>query len=175
MKRAQELKDLLVRIIFEDVRQLKQFLLVGNSPPTITGDGVFHVNVGEESIYTFQVNDTNDFNVTIEGGTPEGGVLSDDGNGMYTFSWTTEVIPSISGLSFVAMDSSGAATLHSPLVQVCACFNGGECTEEGVLSTDELVQTLTCLCTEGMAKSTYQYHPIHSVNALCSLFWRHLQ
>ncbi len=110
---------------------------------------MFLVNVGEENLYTFTVNDTDDFNVTKVGGIPEGGVLSEDGYGEYTFTWTPGVIPNISGLLFVAMDSSGAATLHTPIVHVCACFNGGECTEEGVLLRNDLIFTLTCLCDEG--------------------------
>ena len=124
-------------------------IIPGNNPPTLTGDDVFHVNVGEENIYTFTVNDTDDFNVTIEGGAPKDGVLTDDGDGEYTFTWTPGVIPNISGLSLVATDSSGAATLHSPSVQVCACFNGGECTEEGVMNINELYLILTCLCDDG--------------------------
>ena len=107
------------------------------------------MTVGEKNVYTFTVNDTSDFNVTIEGGAPEGGALSDDGDGVYTFTWTPPTTPA-GGLSFIAMDNSGAATLHSPVVHVCACFNGGQCTEQGVPMTDELIQTLTCLCTEGM-------------------------
>ena len=108
-------------------------------------------------MYTFAVNDTDDFNVTIEGGVPEGGVLSDYGDGEYTFTWTPGIIPNISGLSFVAMDTSGAAALHTPTVQVCACFNGGECTEEGVLLMNEIIFTLTCLCDEGMDAATKKY------------------
>ena len=100
-------------------------------------------------VYTFSVNDTNDFNVTIEGGVPDGGVFSDDGAGTYTLTWTPGAVPT-SGLTFVAMDAAGAASLHSPSVQVCACFNGGECTEQGVLSIGEPLMTLTCLCDEGM-------------------------
>ncbi len=85
---------------------------------------------------------------------PEGGVLSDNGNGEYIFTWTPRVIPSISRLSFVAMDASGVAALHTPTVHVCACFNGGECTEEGVLFNDELIFTLTCICNEGIHNAT---------------------
>ena len=106
------------------------------------------MNVGEENVYIFTVNDTNDFNVTIEGGAPEGGVLSDDGDGVYSFTWTPATIPTRE-LTFVAIDNAGAATVHSPFVKVCACFNGGECTEKGVPSTNRQIQILTCLCTEG--------------------------
>ena len=128
------------------------FFTSGNDPPSIIGElnEVFLVTVGEESIYTFSVNDSNDFNVTVEGGVPDGGVLSDDGNGTYTFAWMLEALPNISGLSFVAIDSVGAASIHSPSLQLCACFNGGECTEEGILNTDESLITLNCLCDEGM-------------------------
>lgn len=114
------------------------------------GDDVFRVNVGVENSYTFTVNDTDDFTVALEEA-PEGGVLSDDGDGVYTFRWTPTTIPTRE-LVFVATDSLDAATLHSPLLQVCACFNGGECTLEGVPPTNRRIQILTCLCTEG----TYQ-------------------
>lgn len=112
------------------------------------GDDLFLVNVGEENVYTFDVNDTDDFTVTIDGGAPQGGILSDDGDGMYTFRWTPQATPTRE-LGFIAVDELGAATLHSPLVQVCACFNGGECTLEGVPNTNKRIQNLTCLCTEG--------------------------
>ena len=105
--------------------------------------------MGEENIYIFNVNDTSNFNITIEGGAPDGGILSDNGDGEYSFTWTPGVIPLISSLSFVAMDSAGAATLHRPSVQVCACFNGGECTEEGVLNINNPIIILTCICPEG--------------------------
>ena len=123
-----------------------------NSPPNITSDdAVFRVNVREENVYTFNVVDTNDFNVTVQGGAPQGSVLSDDGAGTYTFKWTPIAIPTTE-LTFLAVDQLGAATVHTPFVQVCACFNGGECTLQGVPSTNRLIQNLTCLCTEGKLK-----------------------
>lgn len=105
------------------------------------------------------MNDTNDFNVTIESGAPQGSVLADDGMGVYTFTWTPEAIPA-RGLSFVAVDISGAATLHSPVVYLCACFNGGECTEQGVAITNDLLVTLTCTCTEGICFPGPQLDPM---------------
>ena len=103
--------------------------------------------MGEENIYLFTVIDTVSFNVAVEGG--DGGILSDNGDGEYSFTWTPEVISFISGLSFVAMDSAGAATLHRPSVHMCACFNGGECTEEGVHNLYDSVIILTCFCPDG--------------------------
>ena len=126
-------------------------LLLGNDPPSIAGESMFLVTVGEENVYTFSVNDSNDFNVTVEGGVPDGGVLSDDGDGNYTFTWTLETVPNITGLPFLATDVAGAASVISPSVLLCACFNGGECVVEGV-SIDMPVLTLSCLCDEGIHK-----------------------
>ena len=139
-------------------------LLLGNSPPNITGDSLFVVNVGEENAYSFFVNDTNEFNVTIEGGAPEGADLVHEGDGIYTLTWTLSSVPT-SELSFVATDISGAATLHSPVIQICACFNGGVCTEDGVPSTNELLQALTCLCTEGTFKRGGRLIILHLLTA----------
>ena len=125
------------------------YLLTGNIVPNITGDEIFYVNVGEENVYTITVNDTDDFNVTIAGGVPEGGVLNDEGDGVYTFIWTPPATPN-DGVSFIAMDIAGAATVHTPVLRVCACFNGGMCTEEGLLATGDVIQVLTCVCTEGI-------------------------
>ena len=120
-----------------------------NNPPNITSEiTVFLVNVREENVYTFQVMDSNNFNVSIVNGTPSGSVLTDDGEGMYTFKWTPLDIPT-KELTFLAVDELGAATSHTPLVQVCACFNGGQCTMQGVPSTGQLLQVFACICTEG--------------------------
>lgn len=107
------------------------------------------MTVGEENAYIFTVNDTDNFNVAIDLGVLDEGTLLDDGDGMYTFLWRPEMFPNITGVSFIATDSSGASSLHRPLVQLCACFNGGECTTQGVPSLGLLVQTLTCVCDEG--------------------------
>ena len=149
-RKTQKYRNSSVRNSAGSAKQLNNlFVFPGNSPPNITGDDIFFINVGEENVYTFLVNDTNEFNVTIEGRLPEGSALINDGDEVYIFMWTPRATPA-DGVSFVAVDSMGAATLHSPVVQVCACFNGGECTEEGVQVTSDLVQILTCLCTEGM-------------------------
>ncbi len=112
---------------------------------------MFNVTVGVQNIYTFRVSDSNNFTVAIDELMPQGSQLFDDGNGRYTFRWRPESSPSTI-LSFVAVDELGAATLHSPVLHVCACFNGGQCTLEGVPSTDQLIQNLTCICPEGNVK-----------------------
>lgn len=128
-----------------------QTFFIGNDVPRITGDDVFVVNVGEENIYHFTVEDhifNNDITVEIRGGIPEGGILSNNGNGQFYFTWTPRVSPT-NGLTFLVRDNLKAAAILSPLVQVCACFNGGICTKEGVLMTLNPIQNLTCICTEG--------------------------
>lgn len=121
----------------------------GNLPPNITSDDiVFNVTVGVENFYTFTVSDSNNFTVTISEGVPHGAVFLEEGDGRYSLRWTPETTPTLA-LSFVAEDELGAATLHSPILQVCTCFNGGQCTTEGVLSTDQLLRHLTCICTDG--------------------------
>lgn len=124
-------------------------IFTGNFPPSIVSDtDVFNVTVGEENFYTFTVTDNTTFAVRIDGGAPQDGFLSDDGEGRYTFRWIPEANPNRT-LSFIAEDELQASTLHSPVLQVCACFNGGECTLEGVISTNELLLNLICICPEG--------------------------
>ena len=109
------------------------------------------MTVGIENIYTFNVTDSDDnFTVTIKEGAPNGGKLVNNGNGMYTFQWTVTTSPT-SGVFFQAEDARGAVVLHSPLLHVCSCFNGGECTLDGATNTDILIQ-MTCICTEGKIK-----------------------
>ena len=120
-----------------------------NSPPNITGDAVFNVTVGQLNIYTFSVADNGNFTVRIDGDQPEGSSLVDNGGGMYTFRWTPAVAVRITALSFIAVDNLDASSVFSPLLHVCTCFNGGQCTLEGVTPTRDLVIQMTCICTEG--------------------------
>lgn len=124
-------------------------LLLGNNPPTVTADDIFNVIVGKENNYTFMVADSDDnYTVGTDGELPDGGHLVDHGGGMYTFQWTVSSTPT-SGVSFRAEDARGAAVLLRPILHLCTCFNGGECTVDGVASSDDLVINLTCVCTEG--------------------------
>ena len=106
------------------------------------------MTVGEENVYSFEVTDSDNFTVTIEGGIPQDATFVDNGEGRYTFTWTPMIIPT-KNFSFVAEDSLGAITMHNPVILVCACFNGGEC-GEAVQNTDLLIQNRSCICTEGI-------------------------
>ena len=111
---------------------------------------VFNVTVGQLR-YPFEVVDNGNFTVRIDGEQPEGSTLVDNGGGQYTFQWTpTRAIRN--SPSFVAVDNLDATSLFSPLLHVCTCFNGGECTSEGVTRTNGIVLNLTCVCTEGIIK-----------------------
>lgn len=123
-------------------------LFLENYPPNITGEEIFNVTVGMENIYTFQVEDSGNFTVEIIGGAPENSRLEDNGGGMYMFQWTPSQAPT-HALTFLVVDNLDEATMHSPILHVCTCFNGGHCTLEGVPSSNQLIIPLTCLCTEG--------------------------
>lgn len=148
----------------------------GNSPPNITtDDAIFTVMVGMENVHTFAVFDSDSFTVTVAGGIPQDGTLTDNGDGSFTFTWTPESTPT-SEISFMIEDSMGATTLHSPILHMCTCFNGGSCTAEGLLSTDQLIVNLTCLCTEGMISACDCMHVFTAcITFLLRLLWRHLQ
>ena len=54
----------------------------------MTGNGVFRVNLQEESVYTFKVVDSGDnFTVGVQGGLPPNSVIEDTGDGIYVFKW----------------------------------------------------------------------------------------
>ena len=116
--------------------------------------------VGEQAQYTFTVTDPGDtFIVGVLGGLPISSDLINKGEGMFSFLWALQQPTNIS-LAFFARDSLNASSNLNPRVEVCACANGGECTLDGLLSTDDNTVIMNCLCTEG-------WHICHS--CLCSL------
>ena len=99
-----------------------------NFPPNISADAVFRVTLGMESIYILTVMDPGD-NVTlsVRGGLPVNSVLEKVDEEEYIFIWTLMELTN-EPLVFIANDSRGAASTFSPVVEVCACVNGGACT-----------------------------------------------
>ena len=105
--------------------------------------------MGLENVYTFKVEDIDsNYNVSVEGGVPDGGQLVDNGAGVYTFHWIASATPT-SSLILRAIDTLGATALLTPTLHVCTCFNGGECTLDGVIDSASLVINMTCICIEG--------------------------
>ena len=120
-----------------------------NFPPNITGESVFRVTVGQQTQYTFTVTDPGDtFIVGVIGGLPISSELINQGEGVVAFVWALQQ-PTNMSLTFFARDSLNASSTLSPRLEVCACANGGECTLDGVLSTDDNTVIMNCLCTEG--------------------------
>ena len=119
-----------------------------NFPPNISADAVFRVNLGMESNYTLTVIDPGD-NVTlsIRGGLPINSILEKVDEEEYVFVWNLMELTN-EPLVFIANDSRGAASTFTPVVEVCACVNGGACTREGLVTSNATI-TLKCMCTDG--------------------------
>ena len=116
----------------------------------MTGSDTLRVTVGQEAVYQFTVIDDSGDNFTVEmiGGLPPSSTLTDEGEGSYTFRWTLQE-PTIFELVFTAVDSEGAASALTPLVEVCACINGGDCTLSGKPFNESSTVIMNCVCTKG--------------------------
>ena len=113
--------------------------------------------VGEESVYTFTVSsDSQNINVIIlhegEETLPSGVQLNNPDNDSYTITWTPADNTSVLNLTIVAMDPNleNISSFFNPVVQLCACENGGNCTSDGLLANDFSFIILNCECPEGM-------------------------
>ena len=112
--------------------------------------------VGEESVYTFTVtSDSQNIIVIIlhegEETLPSGVQLNDPDGDSYTITWTPSDNTSVLNLTIVAMDPNfeNISSFFDPVVQLCACENGGNCTTDGLLDTDFSFIILNCECPEG--------------------------
>ena len=122
--------------------------MIANFPPNISADAVFNIRLGQESTFTIIVKDPGDnFTLTVLGGLPSNSVLEYKGEGEYIFRWTLQETTA-EPLIFSANDSKGASSTFVPIVEVCACANGGNCTRDGLLSSNATV-ILNCVCPEG--------------------------
>ena len=121
-----------------------------NFPPSMEGESVFRVTVGQPATYSFTVKDEGDeFTVLVEEGLPPEATLSDNTAGDYSLHWTP-ASPTEQPLTFVAMDVAGATAKLKPQVQVCGCVNGGECTLDGIFDLELLSSVvMNCNCPEG--------------------------
>ena len=129
---------------------------IDNFPPNISADATFRVNLGQESTFTLYIEDPGDeFTLSVRGGLPENSFLEEtDDEGVFDFRWTLEEITT-EPLVFVANDSRGASSLFVPTVEVCACVNGGNCTLDGLLTSDATV-VMNCVCSDGrLIRSIY--------------------
>ena len=112
--------------------------------------------VGEESVYTFTVSsDSQNINVIIlhegEETLPSGVQLNNPDGDSYTITWTPADSTSVLNLTIVAVDPNleNISSFFNPVVQLCACENGGNCTTDGLLANDLNFIILNCECSQG--------------------------
>ena len=113
--------------------------------------------VGEESVYTFTVSsDSENINVIIlhegEETLPSGVQLNNPDGDSWTITWTPADSTSALNLTIVAVDlnMNNISSFFNPVVQLCACENGGNCTTDGLPVNDFSYITLNCDCPAGM-------------------------
>jgi len=136
-------------------------------PPNINAPETFMATVGEESVYTFTVSSDSE-NITVillhegEETLPSGVQLNNPGGDGYTITWTPVDNTAVLNLTIVAMDLNmkNISSIFDPVVQLCACVNGGDCTADGLLATDFSFMVLNCECPEGI--HTYTYTKTHN-------------
>ena len=109
---------------------------------------IFRVNTGVASIYNLTVDGGQ---VDVVGGLPANSALMEDSDtsGLYYFTWTL-LSPTATSVSFIATNSMGGVSLLSPRIEICACANGGICTSDGFLGTQNNAVVLQCKCPDGM-------------------------
>ena len=121
--------------------------LAENFPPNISANKVFRVNTHSESVYSLTVIDPGD-NITLSlRHHPRNSNLKAAGDNEYMFYWNLSE-PTTEPLVFIATDMSGASTSFVPTVEVCACVNSGNCTLDGVITSNSTV-ILNCQCPQG--------------------------
>ena len=131
-------------------------MFIVSFPPNITAPETFIATVREESVYTFTVSsDSQNIIVIIlhEGETilPSGVQLNNPNGDSYTITWTPPDNTSMLNLTIVAMDpnNENISSFFDPVVQLCACENGGNCTTNGLLANDFSFIVLNCECPPG--------------------------
>ena len=125
-------------------------------PPNITAPETFMATVGEESVYTFTVNsDSENINVIIlhegEETLPSGVQLNNPDGDSWTITWTPADNTSVLNMTIVAMDLNfeNISSIFNPVVQLCACENGGNCSTDILLDIDYSFIVLNCECPGG--------------------------
>lgn len=107
------------------------------------------VHVGKEFIYHLNVVDAGDnFTFSVVFGDFEQKLEAvDDNLEQYIFKLTVKRLTN-DPLMFVANDSQGAVSCFTPIVEVCACANGGKCTTDGLITSNSTI-IMRCLCDDG--------------------------
>ena len=144
------------RLVFR-YYNINLFIFIVSFPPNITAPETFMATVGEESVYTFTVSsDSENINVIIlhegEETLPNCVQLNQTDGDNWTITWTPADSTSALNLTIVAVDHNvnNISSVFNPVVQLCACENGGNCTTDGLPVNDFSFVILNCDCPEGM-------------------------
>jgi len=108
------------------------------------------VTAGELFAANIRVNDTNLRELVILNGPVQGGSLTRDDNdiSLYTFTWIPAP-PFNRTIIFLATDDLNANFRYEPIIEICQCENGGNCTLNGILDRTANPIDLNCICSEG--------------------------
>ena len=119
-----------------------------NTPPLISADARLRVNLEEEFTYSLTVVDPGDnFTLTVLGELANQAQFEKIDDEQYSLKLNLKTLTN-DALVLVANDSKGASTTFIPILEICACVNGGQCTTEGVLTSNTTI-IMKCLCDEG--------------------------
>ena len=138
------------------------FKFIVSFPPNITAPETLMATIGKESIYSFTVNsDSENISVIIlhegEETLPSGVQLNSPDGGNWTITWTPADNLAALNLTMVAVDlnMNNISSFFNPVVQLCACDNGGNCTTNGLPVNDFSFVILNCECPEGSYNYMY--------------------
>lgn len=117
---------------------------------------LFKARINEESEYTFSVEDSDGDKITagLHPETPAPPAQSDVSlrqlsNGKFVLAWRPSFAANVS-FTLLAEDSRGAKTSLRLLTSLCACENGGQCTNLNEKYDKDLLFTLQgCRCKKG--------------------------
>ena len=121
------------------------------------------------SDYYFTVNDTEQFNVSFIGNLT--GYLTDNGGGLYSFNINYTNTTANATVAFLAKNMRGSASMLAPQLQICACINGGMCTQDGILNVNQNPLLLNCKCLQSKLCSGAMCIVVQFLIA-CSMDWR---
>ena len=88
---------------------------------------------------------------------PSGVQLNNPDGNSWTITWTSANNTSVLSLTLVAMDINfeNISSFFNPVVQLCACENGGNCTTDGLLDIDYSFVILNYECPGGLDTHTH--------------------
>ena len=140
------------------------FRFAENRPPRFSSNTTtISGKIGQQTVFSFSVSDADNDQIFVKLTTRDNSQVSTDfalqmlTNGRYQLVWTPTTTNDAS-ISIEAGDSKGTKTFLHLFSILCACLNGGECTEVGANpDTDQLFQLQECYCQRGNQQVSFIY------------------